>query len=195
MSSENFRVTYPVEVEPREIEGVLRALEAARTSVARRVASVSRDAANVSAIEVVIHQTTSDFVAATGQPPWAGAATRGRRIELQPLRVLRRRGVLDSTLRHEYAHVVIDALGKGRAPRWLAEGLAAHVAGEGAMLTRGGTKRKLTIDEIEEALMKNPPTAREMRALYAAAYREVQVLIRAEGEANVWRRVAILPRF
>jgi hypothetical protein len=29
-----------------------------------------------------------------------------------------------------------------------------------------------------------------MRALYAAAFREVAALIRAEGEANVWRRVA-----
>jgi len=195
LSSENFRVTYPAEIEPREIEGVLRALEAARKSVARRVADVLRDAANVSAIEVIIHRTTSDFVAATGQPPWAGAATRGRRIELQPLRTLRRRGVLDSMLRHEFAHVVIDAVGGGRTPRWLAEGLAAHVAGEGAMLTREKTKRKLTIDEVEDALMKNPPTAQEMHGLYAASYREVQALIRAEGEASVWRRVAILPRF
>jgi hypothetical protein len=33
-------------------------------------------------------------------------------------------------------------------------------------------------------------SAAEMRALYAAAFREVNALIRAEGEANVWRRVA-----
>ena len=87
-------------------------------------------------LEVVIHETTPGFIEATGQPGWAAAASRGSRMELQPLALLRRRGVFETTLRHEYAHFVIELLGRGRTPRWLAEGLAAHVAGEGAMLAR-----------------------------------------------------------
>ena len=105
--------------------------------------------------------------------------------------VLRRRGVLASTLRHEYAHVVIEALGGGRTSRWLAEGLAIHVAGEGGALTRGVATSRQTrpsADELNRRL-EHPGSAEEMRALYAAAYREVLEMIHKEGESSVWRRV------
>ena len=165
----------------------LRTLEATRSDVLQRLAAASLSPP-ASKLDVIIHETPGDFVGATGQPSWAAAVTRGRRIELQPLEVLRRRGVLTTTLRHEYVHAVIEALGRGRAPRWLAEGLAAYVAGEGAMLERFATQTKLTTGELERRLA-HPSSRQEMRALYAAAYREVRTLIRQEGEANVWRRV------
>jgi hypothetical protein len=98
--------------------------------------------------------------------------------------------VLAPTLRHEYAHAVISALSRSRAPLWLSEGLAAHVANEGARLTRFEPKQRLTLEELERRLGQTPASAAEMRALYAAAFREVGALIRAEGEAGVWRRVA-----
>ena len=112
-------------------------------------------------------------------------------MELQPLALLRRRGVLQTTLRHEYVHFVVEHLGRGRTPRWLAEGMAIHVAGEGAMFARLNLKSKWTRDEIERKL-ERPASADEMRELYAASYQEVRALIRAEGEKNVWRRIAKL---
>ena len=141
--------------------------------------------------EVVIHASTSEFAAATGQPWWASGATRGRRTDIQPVSVLRRRRVLESTLRHEYAHVVIEALGHSRTPRWLAEGLAIHFAGEGGALKHGVAKTgqtRLVLAELEERL-KHPRSADEMRLLYSGAYGEVLDLIRKQGESNVWRRV------
>ena len=57
----------------------------------------------------------------------------GLRIELQPAGILKRRGALITTLRHELAHVVIDAVSHNRAPRWLEEGFAIYLAGEGSL--------------------------------------------------------------
>jgi stage II sporulation protein D len=187
LSSEHFRASFPAVVERSEVEAVLRTLEAARADVERRVAQATIRA-DLPMIDVVVHRTTQDFVAATGQPWWVAAVTRGRRIELQPLHTLRRRGVLATTLRHEYTHVVVEALSRKQAPRWLGEGLAAHVAGEGGMLARFESKKKLARDELEHKLVR-PASAEEMRTLYAAAYREVRALIDAEGESAVWRRV------
>ncbi|MCA1565572.1 MAG: SpoIID/LytB domain-containing protein [Acidobacteria bacterium] len=191
LSSENFRVSYPARtVSRREVEGALAALEAARADVRSRLDAASIAMPALGVLEAFVHATTGDFTGATGQPVWVAATTtRGRRIELQPLATLGKRGVLAPTLRHEYAHAVIDALSRSRAPLWLAEGLAAHVAGEGRALTRGAAREKLSREDLEKRLAATPATPAEMRALYAAAFREVGALIRAEGEANVWRRV------
>lgn len=189
LASEHFQLSYPANVSERDAKDVLRDLEAARSDVLRRVSAASLSFDGPQKLDVIVHLTTGDFASATGQPWWAAAATKGRRIELQPLIVLRRRGALSATLRHEYAHAVIDALSRGRAPRWLSEGLAIHVAGEGAHLARFETKERLSTEVIEQRLAL-AVSAQEMRALYAAAYRQVQALVSSEGESSVWRRVA-----
>jgi stage II sporulation protein D len=189
LSSEHFRATFPAQLPPREVEAVLHTLEAAHAELARRLKAASLYHPLPGPVTVNIHASTGDFVGATGQPAWAAAATSGRTVQLQPLAVLRRRGVLDETLRHEYAHVVIESLGRDKMPRWLAEGLAIHVAGEGARLARFAPTTKLSRDELERRLAR-PSSAVEMRMLYAAAAAEVQAVIRAEGEAGAWRRVA-----
>jgi stage II sporulation protein D len=188
LSSEHFRVSYPARLEHVEAEAALRTLEAARLDMMARVgpASLSLPA---TAIDVVVHETTQDFIAATGQPWWVAGVTRGRRIELQPFAVLRRRRILNSTLRHEYAHAVIEVIGQGRTLHWLAEGLAVGFAGEGPSLERFRPKARLSLEELERGLAR-PASAAKMRSLYAAAYSEVRALIRAEGEPSVWRRVA-----
>ncbi|HZH89606.1 MAG TPA: SpoIID/LytB domain-containing protein [Pyrinomonadaceae bacterium] len=190
LSSENFRVSYPARgASRREVEAALAVLEAARADVRSRLAAASVAAPALGVLEVFVHPTTGDFTGATGKPAWVAAVTRGRRIDLQPLATLGRRGLLAPTLRHEYAHAVIDAVSRSRAPLWLSEGLAAHVAGEGRMLTHGVPQGKLSREELEKRLAA-PANAADMRALYAAAFREVSALIRAQGEADVWRRVA-----
>ncbi|HEV2862014.1 MAG TPA: SpoIID/LytB domain-containing protein [Pyrinomonadaceae bacterium] len=181
----HFRLVYPSGIARREVEVLMRALEAARADVLRR----SEGTRLPGRIEVFVHETTGDFVGVTGQPAWAGGATHGSRIDLQPLEVLRRRGVLASTARHELVHVALESSGSGRAPRWLVEGLAIHAAGEGPLYARAAPKHSLTIDEIERGLAR-PASPEEMRALYAAAYREVLALVRREGESSVWRRAA-----
>jgi stage II sporulation protein D len=186
LSSEHFFVTYARDVRRSEIESAIRNLEAARLDMLTRLGP---NGLSDMVVDVVFHKTTQDFIAATGQPWWVAAVTRGKRIELQPPAVLRRRRILVTTLRHEYAHAVIEANGDDRVPRWLAEGLAISFAGEGPMLQRFRSNTRLPLDEIERRLTR-PKSPAGMRSLYAAAYYAVRELIRKEGERSVWRRVA-----
>jgi stage II sporulation protein D len=187
LSSEHFHVSYPATIRRSEIEAVLRTLEASRLDMLARAGPASLHLPD--ATNVVIHETTQELVAATGQPWWVAGVTHRSGIELQPIAVLHRRRVLSSTLRHEYVHAVIEINGGGRTPRWLAEGLAISFAGEGPSLERFRPKGRLALDELERRLA-SPRSPAEMRSLYAAAYREVQTLIQKEGEPAVWRRVA-----
>ena len=56
-------------------------------------------------VEIFVNKTTGDFVAVP-----ASAATSKNRIELQPVSLLKQRGILETTLRHELVHVVVDAV-------------------------------------------------------------------------------------
>ncbi len=189
ISSEHFRVTYSSEVDRRDADQVLSALESARTDLLHRANAASISISSLPTLEIRLNQSTGDFTARTGQPWWAGAATKGNRIELQPIGILKRRGVLITTLRHELAHVVIDRAGHNRAPRWLEEGFAIYLAGEGATISRYQRRETLSIEELEKRL-ERPASQEEMRSLYAAAYLAVSALIRNSGEASVWQKVA-----
>jgi stage II sporulation protein D len=187
LSSEHFHIGYPAAVPRSEVQSVARQLEAARLDMFARTDPASLRLPDI--VEVVFHETTQDFLAATTQSWWVAGVTHGSRIELQPLGVLRRRRILASTLRHEYAHAVIETNGGDHAPRWLIEGLAIDFAAEGPSLERFKPKRRLSLDELERRLAA-PRSAAEMRSLYAAAWSEVRALIRNEGAPNVWHRLA-----
>jgi hypothetical protein len=144
---------------------------------------------NIPRIEIRLNESTGDFTSRTGQPWWAAAATRDHRIELQPVAILKQRGVLFTTLRHELAHVLIDSVSNKRAPRWLEEGFALYLAGEGQAISRYVTRGRLAEDELEHRLQR-PRTQEEMHTLYAEAYLKVAGMIRRQGEPSVWNRLS-----
>ena len=188
ISSEHFRVTYPADVNRRDADQILTTLESARGDYLRRASSAST-AVDIPLLDIRFNESTGDFTSRTGQPWWAAAATKGDRIEFQPLPLLKRRGVLWTTLRHELAHAVIDAVSHNRAPRWLAEGFAIYLAGEGRSFARYATKTKLTPEEIEKRL-ERPSSQPEMRVLYSLAYNQVAYLVQSETESGVWKKLA-----
>lgn len=188
ISSEHFRVTYPADVDRRDANQVLTTLDNARADFLRRANAASISIGDLGLLEIRLNDSTGDFTARTGQPWWAAAATQGNRIELQPVGILKSRGVLVTTLRHELAHVVIDRATGNRAPRWLEEGFAIYLAGEGPMFARH-SKRSLPAEELEKRI-ERPSSQQEMRELYADAYLAVRAQVMTGGEASVWKRLA-----
>lgn len=75
------------------------------------------------------HPTTDDYERATGQAWFTSAAIVRDELHLLPLAVLRERGILDRTIRHELVHLMTDSI-LGRRPLWVREGAAIYFAGE-----------------------------------------------------------------
>jgi hypothetical protein len=75
------------------------------------------------------HSTTDDYERATGQAWFTSAAVVGGELHLLPIAVLRERGILDRTIRHELVHLMTDAI-LGQRPLWVREGAAIYFAGE-----------------------------------------------------------------
>ena len=188
IASDHFSLSYPADVDRRTANQILNTLESTRDDYVRR-ASAAATSVNIPRVGIRLNESTGDFTARTGQPWWAAAATQGNRIELQPAGILKQRGVLFTTLRHELAHIMIDSISNKRAPRWLEEGFALYLAAEGQAISRYVAQRRLAEDELEQRL-EHPRTQAEMRTLYAEAYVTVVELVRREGESSVWTRLS-----
>ena len=188
ISSEHFNLAYPADVDRRTTNKILQTMESTRDDFLRRASSAS-SRVSFPRVSIRLNASTGDFTSRTGQPPWAAAATQGNRIELQPVKLLKQRGVLFPTLRHELAHIVIDSLSNKRTPRWLEEGFALYLAGEGQAISRYAARARLSENELEQRL-QNPRTQAEMRTLYAEAYLMVAEMVRRQGEPSVWTKLS-----
>jgi stage II sporulation protein D (peptidoglycan lytic transglycosylase) len=108
--------------------------EGERAGIAR-VAGRARDdlakALGVPAPPVTLrfHPTTDDYERVTGQAWFTSGAIVNGELHLLPLTVLRDRGVLERTIRHELVHLIADAA-LGARPVWVREGAAIYFAGE-----------------------------------------------------------------
>ena len=116
VSNSHFHVVYTQSLDTEQAEHVLNILESGRAELLHRVSDAGIQT-RFPNLEIVINETTGYFVGRTRMPPWAAAATSNNTIELQPFRVLRQRGILETTLRHELVHVLVDTISGGGAPR------------------------------------------------------------------------------
>jgi stage II sporulation protein D len=129
-----------------------------------------------------VYPTVAAFRDATGEPGWVAASTRGRTIRLQPTDVLRDAGTLESTLRHESLHVLVESHAKPGTPLWFREGLVLYLA-----QANGGTRANVTFESVAalEKALRAPASEQELRQAYAEAQSRVAKLAREHGKETL----------
>ena len=120
-------------------------------------------------LRIVFHPSAASFQRETGESWWSAARTRDARIDLQPPTVLRDRGTLETTLRHELAHLITAPVVAGR-PEWIKEGVAMHFAGEPppqSLVGPDGIPRRVQCPS--DADLQKPASAALARQAYGRA--------------------------
>src|SRR5215813_1363663 len=116
---------------------------------------------------------------ATGAPGWVAATTSGSSIRLQPLSTLQRTHTLESTLRHEFLHMLIETQARRGTPLWLREGLAVY-------LSSPDSARPVTVDvAVVETKLHSASTEQEMRSAYRDSASAVAQAVAKNGLSTV----------
>ena len=134
----------------------------------------------------MFHPSADSFRRETGEPWWTAARTSGARIDLLPPAVLRERGTVESTVRHELAHALTGPALEGR-PEWVKEGVAMHFAGEPApasLLGADGIPRRVKCPSDDD--LRRPVSAASARQAYGLA---AACVARALGEGARWQDI------
>jgi stage II sporulation protein D len=128
-----------------------------------------------------VYATLDSYRNTTGQPGWVAASTRGRTIRLQPLAELQKRSIVESTLRHEIFHVLVEAKARASTPLWFREGIVLFLSNTGAA---GAAAVRMTDEQIE-AVLRHPGNRDEVQKAYAAAESRVAGLVQERGKGTV----------
>jgi len=128
-----------------------------------------------------VFPTLDRYRDATGQPGWAAATTRGQTVRLQPIGQLRKRSILESTLRHEFFHLLIEPRARANTPLWFREGLVLYLSEPDK---RNSPASPLSGKEMEE-ILRNPGTREKQEKAYAAARDRVALMIQQNGKDTV----------
>lgn len=127
-----------------------------------------------------VYPTLDAYRNATGQPGWVAAFTRGRTISLQPLSVLRSKSALQSTLRHELLHLLLESRARPDTPLWFREGLTIYLADP------DHRSEPVVMSALQmEAGLKHPASRASLERCYAAARTRVSQLVEQNGRVTV----------
>ncbi len=113
-------------------------------------------------VRLRIYPSVAAFRDATGEPGWVAGSTRGGVIRLQP-------GVIESTVRHELLHVLVESHARHGLPLWFREGAVLFLSGDG----------------ITNKLKHIPQEEAEARMAYVDALDRFRRLVGQFGEAVV----------
>ena len=125
--------------------------------------------------QVKVYPTIAVYRDATGEPGWVAASTLGCIIRLQPIGTLQRIHALDSTLRHEFLHLLIESQAHPATPLWLREGLAIYLSDPDSV-----TPAKVDIAVLERRL-HSLQDEQEMRAAYRDSAAAVAEAVEENG--------------
>jgi stage II sporulation protein D len=132
-------------------------------------------------VRLQVYPTLDAYRDTTGQPGWVAASTRGKTIRMQPLMELQKRSIVESTLRHEILHVLVEAKAKAATPLWFREGIVLFLSN-----AHDGTVGDVAMtDEQMEAVLRQPRNRDEMQTAYAAAQKRVAALVQERGKETV----------
>ena len=98
---------------------------------------------------------------------------------MQPSDVLREAGTLESTIRHELLHMLIDSYARPGTPLWFREGLVLYLTAPNA-----SSKPGEDFDDLKglEKALRAPASEEELRRAYAGARARVAQLARQHGK-------------
>jgi stage II sporulation protein D len=125
--------------------------------------------------QVKVYPTLGVYRDATGEPGWIAASTLGNMIRLQPIHTLQRTHSLDSTLRHEFLHMLIESQASPGAPLWLREGLAIYLSNPGA-----AKPNQVDVHALEQQL-RSARSEVQMRTAYRACAAAVAEAVAENG--------------
>ena len=132
-------------------------------------------------VRLQVFSTLDSYRNGTGQPGWVAASTRGQTIRLQPLAELRRRSILESTLRHEFYRLLVEARAARKAPLWFREGLTLYLS---SPTVPGAQPSLLTVEQMEQ-ILKHGDTRENTEKAYICAHRIVADFVQRNGKQAV----------
>jgi len=118
------------------------------------------------------HPTTDDYERATDRAWFTSGALVNGELHLLPLAVLRDRGVLERTIRHELVHLMTDTT-LARRPQWVREGAAIYFAGAkpipGELRQRPGFRPEPSASCPSDAELLRPVSVGALATAYTRA--------------------------
>lgn len=135
-----------------------------------------------SKVQFKVYPSLDAYRDLAGRPGWIAAFTRGNTISLQPLAVLKQKSILESTLRHELTHILVESRAHAATPLWFREGLVLYFADSHA----GAAHMPVNMNEGQiEAALRHPENRESLERAYAAARTKVSQLIERNGRETV----------
>jgi stage II sporulation protein D len=154
-------------------------------ALAREDLARALDVAAPPRVTVRFHSATADYERTAGRPWFTSGAVVSSEIHLLPISVLRDRGVLERTLRHELVHLMTDSALRER-PAWVREGIALHFADERPQTERNATRSAPRSPCPGDEELLRPASAGALTDAYARAR---ACVARQLGAGRTWRDV------
>jgi len=183
----HFTIHFGEALTTAELRQLMNGLEDAHKDISKKMGEIiGTPVGGGRAIDVIVFKTTGDFTFHTSLPWWSASAVNGGSIYLQPMRLLKERGILNEIIRHEVTLVFVGRLSGGNEPPvWLAEGLAVYFSGEIDRLKSQlkGERPKILGREEIDALLLNRENIDKNRWGYVIAFDAVvEMIVNGRGK-------------